>query len=143
MFHGEAKQRALARSAFMLERDSAGDLKQNDQPDILIGLAGIMGEGVNLQRAELVILCEPTQKPKLAKQVPKRAHRQGNPNKVYYYVIFSGTDFERIVAEKCKKKAGFSADAFRTVKDEAVMSGNANSANSDDRKDETSIQDVI
>ncbi len=74
MFHDKIKQRALARFAFMLERDFAEDLKQNDQSDILINLADIMNESVNLQRAELVILCKSIQKLKLAKQVSKHAH---------------------------------------------------------------------
>ncbi len=74
MFHDEIKQRALARFNFMLERDFAEDLKQNDQSDILINLANIMSESVNLQRVELVILCKFTQKLKLAKQVSKHAY---------------------------------------------------------------------
>jgi len=143
MFHNEIKQRALAQFAFMLERDFAEDLKQNDQSDILINLADIMSESVNLQRAELVILCKSTQKFKLAKQVSKHAHQQSNSNKVYYYVIFSRINFERIVTEKCKKKTDFSANVFQTVKNETVMSENANSTNSDDRKNEMSIQNVI
>ncbi len=143
MFHNEIKQRALAQFAFMLERDFAEDLKQNDQSDILINLADIMSESVNLQRVELVILCKSTQKFKLAKQVSKHAHQQSNSNKVYYYVIFSRINFERIVTEKCKKKTDFSANVFQTVKNETVMSENANSTNSDDRKNEMSIQNVI
>jgi len=112
MFHDEIKQRALTRFAFMLERDFAKDLKQNNQSNILINLANIMSESVNLQRAELVILCEFIQKLKLAKQVSKHAHQQSNFNKVYYYVIFSKIDFERIVTEKCKKKIDFSVNIF-------------------------------
>ncbi len=143
MFHDKIKQRALVWFAFMLERDFAEDLKQNDQSDILINLANIISESVNFQRAELVILCKSTQKLKLAKQVSKHAHWQSNTNKVYYYVIFSRIDFERIVTEKCKKKIDFSANIFQTVKNETVMSENANSMNSDDRKNETLIQNVI
>jgi len=74
MFHDEIKQRVLARFAFMLKKDFAEDLKQNNQSNILIDLADIMSESVNLQRAELVILCKFTQKLKLAKQVSKHAH---------------------------------------------------------------------
>jgi len=98
---------------------------------------------VNFQRVELVIFCKFTQKLKLAKQVSKYAHWQSNFNKVYYYVIFLKIDFERIVIKKCKKKTDFSANVFQTVKNEMIMSENANSANSDDRKNETSIQDMI
>jgi len=47
------------------------------------------------------------------------------------------------VTEKCKKKTDFSADIFQTVKNETIISENANSANNDDQKNETSIQDVI
>ncbi len=112
MFHDEIKQRALARFAFMLERDFAEDLKQNNQSDILIDLADIMSENVNFQHAELVILCKFIQKLKLTKQVSKHAHQQSNFNKVYYYVIFSKIDFKRIVTEKCKKKIDFSVNIF-------------------------------
>ncbi len=143
MFHDKIKQKALARLAFMLKKDFAEDLKQNDQSDILINLANIMSESVNLQRAELVILCESIQKLKLTKQVSKHAHWQSNFNKVYYYVIFSRINFERIVTEKCKKKINFSANVFWIVKNKTIMSENANSINSDDQKNETSIQDVI
>jgi len=96
----------------MLEKDFAEDFKQNDQSNILIDLADIMSESVNLQRIELIILCKFTQKLKLAKQVSKRAHQQSNFNKVYYYVIFLKIDFERIVTEKCKKKTDFSVNIF-------------------------------
>jgi len=74
MFHDKIKQKALAQLTFMLKKDFAEDLKQNDQSDILINLANIMSESVNLQRAELVILCESIQKLKLTKQVSKHAH---------------------------------------------------------------------
>ncbi len=123
----------------MLEKDFAEDFKQNDQSNILIDLADIMSESVNLQRVELIILCKFTQKLKLAKQVSKRAHQQSNFNKVYYYVIFLKIDFERIVTEKCKKKTDFSVNIFWTVKNETIMSENANSANNDNWKNETSI----
>ncbi len=74
MFYDEIKQRALTQFTFMLEKDFAKDLKQNDQSDILINLADIMSESINLQRAQLVILCKFIQKLKLAKQVSKHAH---------------------------------------------------------------------
>jgi len=48
MFHDEIKQRALTQFTFMLEKDFAEDLKQNDQSDILINLADIMSESINL-----------------------------------------------------------------------------------------------
>jgi len=47
------------------------------------------------------------------------------------------------VTEKCKKKIDFSVNVFRTVKNETIMSENANNINSDDQKNETLIQDVI
>jgi len=47
------------------------------------------------------------------------------------------------VTEKCKKKTDFSTNVFQTVKNETIMSENANSVNNDDRKNETSIQDMI
>ncbi len=75
MFHDEIKQRALTRFTFMLERDFAENLKQNNQSDIFINFADIMSESMNFQRAELVILCKFTQKFKLVKQVSKHAHQ--------------------------------------------------------------------
>lgn len=82
MVFGPSKRRTAAVDAFMLRTDDKGNLLCQDQPDVLLGLANMMGTGTNLQRATLVILCEPIYNPKIKAQIPKRAHRQGNPNEV-------------------------------------------------------------
>lgn len=49
MFFGDQIKRNTAINAFMPEINvESGGLQNKDQPDKLIGLAGIMGTGVNL-----------------------------------------------------------------------------------------------
>lgn len=78
-------------------RDDNGNLHEPDQSDIWIGLANMMGTGRNLQQATITILCEPVDGLKVKSQVPKRAHGQGDPNGVWYYLLSSQTTIENIV----------------------------------------------
>ena len=99
-------------------KDVNGALLDDDQPDTLIGLASTMGTGTNLQRATVVILCEPVYDPKIKAQVPKRAHRQGNSCEVWYYILTSKTVIENLVETKEARKAGFTAEAFEVTASE-------------------------
>ena len=118
MYSGPVEKRQAAVNAFMLMKDENGDLIDDDQPDVLLGLASTLGTGGNLQRATVVILCEPVYDPKVSRQVPKRAHRQGNYNPVHYYLLSSCTSIEALVQDKEARKAGFTADAFELTTSE-------------------------
>ena len=107
----------------MLRRDDGGQLIDPDQPDTLLGLANTMGTGTNLQRATVVILCEPVYDPKVKAQVPKRAHRQGNLQEVWYYQLTSQTKIEQLVETKEAAKAGFTAEAFEFTAGEMLRQG--------------------
>lgn len=113
MYFGPAEKRTTAINAFMLRMDDKGKPLDQDQSDVLLGLVNMMGTGTNLQRATVAILCKPVYDPKIKSQVPKRAHRQGNPNEVWYYVLTSQTMIENLVEEKQAAKAGFTAEAFQ------------------------------
>ena len=118
MYTGTVDKRKAAVSAFMLMKDEHGELLDQDQPDTLIGLASTMGTGANLQRATVVFLCEPVYDAKLQAQAPKRAHRQGNPKEVWYYLLTSKTSIEQLVEDKVARKAGFTAEAFEMTTSE-------------------------
>lgn len=79
-----------------------------------------MGTGTNLQRARVVIICDPVYDPKVKAQVPKRAHRQGNPNELWYYVLTSETMIENLMEKKEAAKAEFTAEAFEFTASELL-----------------------
>lgn len=113
MYYGTARQRSAAIDAFMLKKNLNIDkLLDPYQPNVILEVAGIIGQGINLQRATVVILCEPLYNPKLLKQIPKRAHRLGQKEDVDFYILIADIMIEGVVRTKCKAKSGFTADAF-------------------------------
>ena len=119
MFYGSAKTQDAAVSAFMLRRSQDEALIDSDQPDTLIGLAGQRGTRANLQRAQVVVLCEPVYDPRTKTQVPRRAHRQSNRNEVWYCILTSQTMIETLVETKEAAKADVTAEAFDFTAGEA------------------------
>ena len=71
-----------------------------------IGLVSILGTGKNLQRGTIVILCESIYNAKVAKQIPKRCHRQWQNQDV----LHAHTMIELEVDKKRKTKSGITAD---------------------------------
>lgn len=115
MYFGDPKKRKEAEYSFMRVTDTDGNLLVKDEPDCLIGCIGIMGTGLNLTRATVVILCEPIYDPKLYKQAPKRAHRLGQKEEVFVYLLLSNTTIEKYVDDRRESRSGFGADAFKTA----------------------------
>lgn len=111
MWHGNSQRRTRAKEAFMGLRDSAGNLV-HEECDTIIGLVGKIGTSINLQRAEIVILMEPTYKDNLFKQLPKRAHRQGTKHPVYFYTIYTDTEIEKTVENRRLARQTFTENAF-------------------------------
>ena len=57
MYSGSSKKREAAKAAFQRERNlDAGELLDKDPPDVLIGLIRIMGTGLTLPQASVVII---------------------------------------------------------------------------------------
>ena len=86
MYFGSSKKQEAAKAAFQQERSlETGELLYQDTPDILIGLIRIMGTGLTLRQASVVIIMEPMYNPNLFLQVlswpvnPKR-QREGQPH---------------------------------------------------------------
>ena len=75
-----------------------------------VGLVSILGTGTNLQRGTIVILWEPTYDAKVAKQIPKRCHRQWQNQDVHHYVLHARTLIELEVDKQRKTKSGFTAN---------------------------------
>lgn len=123
MYFGDPKKRKDAEYSFMRAADPDGNLLVKDESDCLIGCIGIMGTGLNLTRATVVILCEPIYDPKLYKQAPKRAHRLGQKEEVFLYVLLSNTTIEKYVDERRVSRSGFGADAFKTANATATEVG--------------------
>ena len=95
MYFGSSKKREAAKAAFQQERNlNTGELLHKDPPDVLIGLIRIMETGLNLHQASVVIIIEPMYDPNLFLQVPKRAHRLGQPKEVWCYTIRTNTAIE-------------------------------------------------
>ena len=72
---------------------NTSELLDTDQPNILLGVAGTIGTGTNLQRAEAVILCECLYNPKLAKKIFERPHRLGQKNNIHYHIVYAISGF--------------------------------------------------
>ena len=143
MYYGSSDRRTAAINAFMLRKGDNGELLDDDQPDTLLGLANTMGTGTNLQRATVVILCEPIYDPKLMSQVPKRAHRQGNSDEVWFYRVTSKTMIENMVEQKQAAKAGFTAEAFQLTASEALKQGPSIDVGTNGPRDEVAQGTVV
>ena len=115
MFFGNTNKRKAAQHAFMRTTDTYGQPIEKDKPDVLIGRLRHMGVGLNLTRATVVILCEPIYDPAMYKQAPKRAHRLGQKEEVFAYILFSNTRIEEYVDGQRVSKSGFGVEAFKTV----------------------------
>ena len=116
MYFGSSKKREAAKAAFQQEKNlDTGKLLHQNPPDVLIGLIRIMGTGLTLHQASVVIIMEPMYDPNLFLQVPKRAHRLGQLKEVSCYTIRANTPIEDMVEAKRKKKSGFGEKAFITV----------------------------
>ena len=118
MYSGSDEQKTKAIETFIgLTSPETGKPVHDEQPDVLLGLAKKMGEGLDLPQAEVVILCEPLYDPNLHAQMPARARRQGTPHVVQFWVIKSDTEIEGIVDERRDSKENFTAAAFMTEKE--------------------------
>lgn len=129
-------------------KDEKSDiLKNKNQSDSLINLTDIMRQGVNLQRAQMMILCESTYNFKLAKQILKRTHWQSNKNEVWYYVISSDIEIEKMINEKRKAKVEFTKKIFKMINvDESasvrIDANNASITVKDDDNDDAIWEEV-
>ena len=100
MFFGSPKKRKDAEEAFQRKVDENENLLHDDQPDCLLGTCKVMGTGLTLTNASLMILCEPIYNVKTFTQIPKRAHRMGQLKQVTFAVLHGGTQIERYVSSK-------------------------------------------
>lgn len=64
-------------------------LEQSATPKVLLAQIAAGGQGMNLQAASVVILCEPQVKPSLEDQAVKRAHRMGQVDKVVVHRVLT------------------------------------------------------
>ncbi|GAB2628445.1 hypothetical protein GCM10027270_14910 [Nocardioides ginkgobilobae] len=64
-------------------------LEQSSTPKVLLAQIAAGGQGMNLQAASVVILCEPQVKPSLEDQAVKRAHRMGQVDKVVVHRVLT------------------------------------------------------
>ena len=116
MYFENSKKRAVVASTFILEKNFNNDeLIHEDVSNTLIDIVEIMIEFVNLQCAQLVILIELTYDVKKFRQILKRAHRQENKKKVYFYVISFNIEIEKTIDEKRLIKIDFFEKSFQTI----------------------------
>ena len=80
-----------------------------------------MNTDLNMQRAQIVILCELTQNFKLALQISKRTHRQKIFYEIFYIVIRINIDIEKAVNAKREKKTNFTTIVFEILKKEKMQ----------------------
>lgn len=135
-------------SSMITNKDEKSDiLKNKNQSDSLINLTDIMRQGINLQRAQMMILCESTYNFKLAKQISKRTHWQSNKNEVWYYVISSDIEIEKMIDEKRKAKIEFTKKIFKMINvDESasvrIDANNASITVKDDDNDDAIWEEI-
>jgi len=83
MFYDDFAKCDAVRFAFMLKKNKKSDiLKNKNQSNTLIDLTNIMRQDINLQRAQMIILCKSTYNFKLVKQILKRIYQQSNKNEI-------------------------------------------------------------
>lgn len=88
------------------------DFNQSPEPRVLIGQIMAAGTGLNVQRASVIILCEPQIKPTLETQAIARAHRMGQLRavQVHRLITSDGVDI-RMQEMLAGKSAEFDAYA--------------------------------
>ncbi|KAL8833614.1 MAG: hypothetical protein Q9176_007908 [Flavoplaca citrina] len=112
MYFGTQKTKTVAKNKFKGVTNAEGKLISGEQPDGLGGTIKTLGTGHNLTRAKLIILMEPIYESYLWTQIPKRAHRYGQKEKVFFYTLSSDTKIEEYVTDRRLRKEGFGERAF-------------------------------
>ena len=116
MYFGEKTKRTATRQALQHEKDlDTGKLLQMETPDVLIGLVRVMGTGLTLTNATVVIIMDPLYNSTLLLQVLERAHRLGQKKKVHCYIPDSDTDIENLMEHKRVSRAAEIEMHFKEV----------------------------
>ncbi len=107
------------------QRQLLVDAFQDDpNPRALVGQIQAAGTGLNIQQAQVVIICEPQVKPSLEVQAIARAYRMGQVNKVQVHrLILPSSVDEQMLAMLAQKQQDF--DAFARHSELANSSENA------------------
>ena len=105
-------------------------LRQFDEPvarvlPIQINVGGI---GLNIQTAEIVILCEPQLKPSDEMQAISRVYRMGQINHVFVYRLLSADTIDEVLVKRLHEKQ----DIFNQFADESEISDQLEQLKEDD-----------
>ena len=105
-------------------------LRQFDQPvarvlPIQINVGGI---GLNIQTAEIVILCEPQLKPSDEMQAISRVYRMGQINHVFVYRLLSADTIDEVLVKRLHEKQNI----FNQFADESEISDQLEQLKEDD-----------
>ena len=105
-------------------------LKQFDEPvarvlPIQINVGGI---GLNIQTAEIVILCEPQLKPSDEMQAISRVYRMGQINHVFVYRLLSADTIDEVLVKRLNEKQNI----FNQFADESEISDQLEQLKEDD-----------
>lgn len=105
---------------------------EDPTPRALVGQIQAAGTGLNIQAAQVVIICEPQIKPSLEVQAIARAHRMGQVNKVQVHrLILPSSVDEKMLVMLHRKQQDF--DAFARESELANISEAAKSIITEER----------
>ncbi|KAL8659728.1 MAG: hypothetical protein Q9226_000284 [Calogaya cf. arnoldii] len=111
-YFGTQKSKTGAKDGFRGLTNAEGKLIHPVRPDGLGGTTKTLGTGHNLTQAKVIILMEPVYESYLWTQIPKRAHRYGQTEKMFFYTLFTDTKIEDYVNDRRIRKDGFGEKAF-------------------------------
>lgn len=94
--HGEVdiKSRQGIIDGFKKSKDKVG----------LVAQINTVGHGLNIQFANIIVICEPQIKPSIENQAIARSHRMGQTNKVFVYKLLTSNSIDEKMLEALKEK---------------------------------------
>lgn len=114
------------------------EFSQSNVGSVLISQISAGGVGLNIQAANIVVLCEPQWKPSIENQAISRAYRMGQSRKVVVYRLLT----ERSIDESMLEILGHKEDLFDLYARESEIS-DVTASIQDDQVDENVTKQVL
>ena len=120
IYHDISFKKTTTIFVFILRKNDDEQLINFDQFDILFELTNTMNTNTNFQRATMIILCKSMYDSKMKIQIFKRAHRQNNFQKIWYYQFTSQTKIKQLIETKKIAKIDFTIETFEFTTNEML-----------------------